>query len=512
VEKNINQNISLSKSLYLTGLQCQKYLWLKIHNKRVLQKPDENLKAIFATGDEVGEKACKLFPGGKQIKYDKFTPHSERIALTKKYIKDGYKTIYEATFEFDSVLVMVDILNIDNNGNFEIYEVKSSTWTSKKNLKSIDTYIKDVSIQYYVLNGCGFKISKACVTLLDGEYIRGEEENLEKLFFHKDIIKEVISLQNKISETLKSFRSTLKSKKAEPKIDIGWHCKNPNTCLAYDYCWKEQRNIPEYSVFNIFPLSKKSKALELYKKGIVNIQSIPISEKLTKAQKIKVDLVKDNDVVIDKNAIKLFLKSFNYPFYYFDFETYQQAIPEFEGVKPFQQIPFQYSLHIKNNSSKLGHIEFLAQSGSDPREDLVKQLISDIPPDVTVLAFNASFEKSVLVELAKRFPIYRERLQNIINNLVDLADPFRKKYYYHPEMKGKFSIKIILPLLVPEMEEEYDNLEIQNGSQAMQSFANLVKISDQDEIKKIRKNLIKYCELDTLAMVKIHDKLVKLCE
>ena len=171
-----------------------------------------------------------------------------------------------------------------------------------------------------------------------------------------------------------------------------------------------------------------------------------------------------------------------------------------------------FKRHIKKNSSKLDHLEFLAQSGSDPREDLVKQLISDIPPDVTVLAFNASFEKSVLVELSKQFPKYKKHLQSIINNLVDLAEPFRKKYYYHPEMKGKFSIKIILPLLVPEMEKEYENLEIQNGSEAMQSFANLVKISDQNEINRTRKNLIKYCELDTLAMVKIHDKLVKLCE
>ena len=131
----MNKNINLSKSLYLNGLQCQKYLWLKIHNKEKLKKPDANLKAIFATGDEVGEKACKLFPGGKQIKYDKNIPHSERIELTKKYIKEGVKTIYEATFEFDGVLVMVDILNIDSNGNFEIYEVKSSTWNSKKKFK-----------------------------------------------------------------------------------------------------------------------------------------------------------------------------------------------------------------------------------------------------------------------------------------------------------------------------------------------------------------------------------------
>ena len=508
----MNKKISLSKSLYLNGLQCQKYLWLKIHRKEKLQKPDTNLEAIFTTGDKVGEKACKLFPGGKQIKYDATVPHSERIALTKKYITDGVKTIYEATFEYDGVLVMVDILNLDNDGNFEIYEVKSSTWNSKKNLKSIDTYIKDISIQYYVLNGYGLKISKACVTLLNGEYIREEKENLDKLFIHKDVTKEVKALQNKIPETLKSFQSTLGIKKTEPKIDIGWHCKHPNICFGYDYCWTQQRNIPEYSVFNIFPLTKESKALELYQKGIINIGDIPGSEKLTKIQKKQVDLVKVNEVVMDKNAIKVFLKSFNYPYYYFDFETYQQALPEFIGVKPFQQIPFQYSLHIRHNSSELDHKEFLAQPGPDPRETLVTKLISDIPPDVTVLAFNASFEKSILKELARQFPKYKGHLENIINNIVDLAEPFRKKYYYHPEMKGKFSIKILLPLLVPEMDKEYEKLNIKDGVTAMQSFADLANSSDNNKINKIRKDLTKYCELDTLAMVKIHDKLLKFCE
>ena len=259
-------------------------------------------------------------------------------------------------------------------------------------------------------------------------------------------------------------------------------------------------------------MTKKSKALELYQKGIINIEDIPRSEKLTKTQIKQVDLVKANKVIKDKNAIKVFLKSFSYPYYYFDFETFQQALPEFIGVKPFQQIPFQYSLHIKHNSSELDHKEFLAQPGSDPRETLVTKLISDIPPDVTVLAFNASFEKSILKELARQFPKYKEHIKNIINNIIDLAEPFRKKYYYNPKMKGKYSIKILLPLLDPEMSKSYEKLNIKNGNDAMQSYANLANNSDNNEIKKIRKDLKKYCELDTLAMVKIHDKLSAFCE
>ena len=510
----MNKKIPLSKSLYLNGLQCQKYLWLKTYKKEKLQQPDAKLKRIFLTGDKVGEKACALFPGGMAIKYDKAIPDSERIELTKKYITDEVKTIYEATFKHNGVLVMVDILNLDNEGNYEIYEVKSSTWNSNKKLEDIDTYIKDISIQYYVLNGCGLKISKACVTLLNGEYIREEKENLDNLFIHIDVTEKVKSLQNEIPEILKSFQSTLAIEKTEPEIDIGWHCKKPNICFGYTYCWKEQRNIPEYSVFDVFNLTKKSnKALKLYRKGIINIEDIPGSEKLTESQKKQVDLAKANKLYLDKNAIKVFLKSFKYPCYFFDFETYQQAFPEFIGIKPFQQIPFQYSLHIQHHpSTKPIHEKFLAQSGLDPRELLVTKLISDIPPDVTVIAFNSSFENSVLKELARQFPKHKEHLESIINNMIDLAEPFRKKYYYQPRMGAKHSIKIILPLLVPEMGKEYEKLNIKNGAEAMQAFHDLAIISDVEKSNKIRKDLEEYCALDTLAMVKIHEKLLKLCQ
>ena len=506
----MNKEIFLSKSLYLNGLQCKKYLWLKIHDKEKLQEPDDSLKAIFATGDKVGEKACELFPGGKQIKYDKTVSHSERIAQTKKFLADGVKTIYEATFEFDGVLVMIDILNIDNNNNFEIYEVKSSTWNSKKSLKDIEKYIKDASIQYYVLNGCGHKISKTSVTLLNGEYIRGAKENINKLFIHKNVTKEVISLQKKIPETLRSFRATLEVNNHEPNIDIGWHCKKPSVCFGFDYCWKQQRNIPDYSVFDIFPLTKKSKAIDLYKKSIVDIKDIPESLEVTKTQKNKIDLIKKNKLVTDKREIKLFLSSLNYPLYYFDFEAFNQAIPSIIGVKPFQQIPFQYSLHIRSNlSEKPSHKEFLAEPNEDPRENLVKKLVSDIPKEASVLVFNASYEKLVLGQLAEHFPEHKEHLLNISKNIIDLAEPFRKQHYYHPQMKGKYSIKVLLPILVPEMSTEYDKLDlIKNGGDAMRAFANLSTISDPEEINKIRKSLIEYCKLDTYAMVKIHDKLL----
>jgi hypothetical protein len=498
----------LSKSLYLNGLQCKKYLWLKTHNEKKLQKPDASQEAIFNIGDSVGEKACELFPGGKQIKYDKTVPHSERIAQTKKFMADGAKTIYEATFKFNGVLVMVDILNVDKDGKYEIYEVKSSTWHPQKKIKEIEKYINDISIQYYVLKGCGLKISKACVTLLNKDYVRNVKEDLNKLFIHKNVTKEVIRLQKKIPENLKYFFSVLKHDKVEPDIDIGHHCKKPYNCPGKEYCWEEQRDIPEYSVFDIFKLTKKSKALDLYRRGIVNINDIPQSEKLTKKQKKVVDLVKNNEEFVNEKKITSFLKKLNYPLYFFDFETHQQAIPEYSGVSPYMHIPFQYSLHIINRDASINHKEFLADHNSDPRESLVEKLILDIPANVNVIAYAASFEITVLKNLVIQFPKHKKHLESIINNTVDLAEIFKNKYYYHPKMNGSYSIKKILGILVPEMEKAYKNLgSISNGSDAMQAFPSLRENNDQEEVAKIRSQLKEYCKLDTKAMVDIYKKL-----
>ena len=324
---------------------------------------------------------------------------------------------------------MVDILNEDKDGKYEIYEVKSSTWHPKKKIKEIEKYINDISIQYYVLKGCGLKISKACVTLLNRDYVRSAKEDLNKLFIHKNVTEEVIRLQKKIPENLKSFFSVLKQDKVEPDIDIGYHCNKPYVCLGKDYCWKEQRSIPEYSVFNIFKLSKKSKALDLYKRGIAHIHDIPQSEKLTEKQQKEVDLVKRNEEFVNEKKITSFLKTLNYPLYFFDFETYQQAIPEYFGVSPYMHIPFQYSLHIMNRDASIEHKEFLADHNSDPRESLVEKLILDIPANVTVIAYGASFEITVLKNLVIQFSKHKKHLESIISNTVDLAEIFKNKYY-----------------------------------------------------------------------------------
>ncbi|RXJ84261.1 DUF2779 domain-containing protein [Arcobacter sp. CECT 8985] len=486
----------LSKSLYTKGIQCPKALWLKKYKPSVLTPPDEQAQAIFETGNIVGDLACELFPDGKEVLYT--TNYDEMISTTKEWMEEGVSNIYEATFSYEGILIMVDILKQQSDG-VSIYEVKSSTEVK-------DIYLHDVSIQYYVLENLGFCIKSASVVHINNEYVRGESLELDKLFKIVDVTSVVQSLQSNIPSILKEFESYLEDKVNEPDIDIGKHCNKPYECDAKNYCWKVQRAIPEYSIFNIFNLGSK-KQVELYNQGIIDIEDIPEDFDMTANQAQAVENYKSKVNYIDKENIKAFLENLTYPIYHLDFETYQQAIPEYKGIKPFEQIPFQYSLHIEYVDGTLEHKEYLSEDSVDSRYELALKLCEDIPSDVTVLAYNMSFEKGVIKRLANLFPDLSTHLLAINENMQDLMVPFQKKWYVTPSMQGSYSIKYVLPALVPEFEKAYKELDgVQNGSQAMNAFANLSKL-DEVSKQKMRTSLLEYCKLDTLAMVKILKKL-----
>jgi len=490
------QKASLSKSLYIRGLQCLKSLWLKKYKSEILTPPDEQSLAIFTIGDEVGKLAYHLFPNGKKVSF-KGTTFDEKIALTKQWIDKGIDTIYEATFKFDGILVMVDILHINDDGSVEIYEVKSSTEVK-------EVHLHDVSIQYYVLSGLSYNIVQASVIHIDNSYVRGDELEIEKLFSIVDVIDEVKILQPEIPDHLKMFQNILSDKKNEPDVDIGKQCDDPYECDAKDYCW---RHVPEYSIFDISRLTKDKK-FSLYDEGILTFEQIEDIEDFSTAQQIQIVSELEQKVMMDTELIREFLDGLKRPLYYLDFETFQQAIPEWKGVKPYMQIPFQYSLHIEYENGELEHKEFLAKEGADPRYTLAKRLVNDIPDDVMVIAYNMGFEKGVIKKLAETYPEFSEHLMQIHQNMVDLMVPFQKKAYYVPSMRGSYSIKYVLPALVPEMAQAYTELEdVHNGGEAMLVYAKLATIDDKDEIERQRESLLRYCELDTLAMVKILEKL-----
>jgi hypothetical protein len=285
-----------------------------------------------------------------------------------------------------------------------------------------------------------------------------------------------------------------------PAIEIGEYCTNPYDCDFRGYCWQ---HIPKQTVFSI--KGRGLRKFDLYYQGIINLQDVP-DGLLSYEQKIQkmVDLAKTE--FINPEKIKKFLSTLWYPLYFLDFETFMSPIPIFGGTRPYQHVPFQYSLHyLENENEHLQHWEFLAAPNTDPRKELLEKLISEILDNACVLAYHKSFEIGRLKDLAEWYPEHREKIETIISNMRDLADPFRQKDYYCYQMEGSYSLKAVLPALVYEL--SYNGMAISDGNMAMDAYYKMCKETDDTEVEKIRKEVLEYCRLDTLAMVKILEKL-----
>ena len=423
------------------------------------------------------------------------------IEDTKKILQLDKIVVTEASFVYENNFCSVDILKKDGN-NFEIYEVKSSTEVH-------DIYIDDISYQTYILLGLGFNVKKCSIVHLNSNYVRKEVLNLNELFTICDVTDQVMNKQEEVKNKIKEINNYVEDIK-EKDGKIGINCFKPYMCPYFNYC---TGHLPKNNVFNVKRMNNKDK-LKYYDKGIINYEDL-LKEKINDKLKIQIEYaLKSQEDLINKDKIKEFLDKLSYPLYFLDFETFQEAIPKYEGTRPYEKIPFQYSLHYYLEDGKdLFHKEFLAEAGIDPRRSLAEKLVEDIPMNVCTLAYNMSFEKSVIKHLAFLYPDLKKHLLNIHDNIYDLMIIFRNMDYYNKDMQGSFSIKYVLPALFPNDEElNYHNLEeIHNGSEAMNSYANM-SFLEKSKQEKLRKNLLKYCELDTYAMVKIYDKLKDICK
>ncbi len=487
---------NLSKSRFIRGLQCHKSLWLYSHRPELIEEPAPSLLAVYEMGTDVGVLAQNLFPGGVKLSFEDDGIKAMR-RKTEEQIKDGAKTIYEATFRYDGVLVMVDILHLGPEG-WEIYEVKSSTEVK-------DIHLYDLAIQYHALKGCGLDITRACVVHINNEYVRQGEIDISELFSIADLTAEVIEKQTVVEEELVKMHGMLEGKC--PAIDIGKHCYDPYECDLRSHCWA---HIPNDSIFDLARMTL-SRKFALYYDGVIKFKDIPADYQLTGRQRAQVEGELDGKEIIDSNGIKDFLDSLHYPLYFLDFETFRLAVPPFDGVHPYEQVPFQYSIHaLKGEDAGLEHYEFLAEPGTDPREQIAKGLIETIPEGACVVAYNMSFEKMIIKSLARRFPAYRDRLTHLHDTVVDIMSPFQKLHYYTKEMSGSYSIKKVLPAIVPEL--SYDGMEVSNGDEAMSAYLSLQTEKDNDKAEKIKKDLRKYCGLDMMAMVSLLKKLKEVAE
>lgn len=489
-----------SKSKYCGFYQCPKITWLK-KNKPEEYVADAQALARMASGNELGDLAMGIF--GEYIEVTTYTDDKldipQMIEKTKDHIEKGTNVICEASFEFDGLYCAVDILKKEPNG-YSIYEVKSSTHENNF------IYMVDTSYQKYVLEKCGINVVSVNLVTVNNEYIFDGNLKLNELFKITNVDKFVDEEIDNVEKNLAEAKKILEEE-SEPNIDISINCHSPYTCGFWNYCSK---HIPTPSVFNLYrtPFQKK---LEYYYNGIITMEDLAnTGHYLGPKQNMQIaHAITDLPDHIDKEGIKKFLDTLSYPLYFLDFETMQLPIPQFVGTKPYQQIPFQYSLHyIETPNGELKHKEFLAESGEDPRRAIAESLCRDIPENVCVLAYNKEFECGRLSELAETYPDLKNHLMNISINMKDLIVPFRDGHLYNRRMGGSFSIKSVLPALFPDDPSlDYHNLEeVHNGGEAMAIFPKIKDMPIEDQ-KRARKNLLKYCELDTFAMVKIYEYL-----
>jgi len=483
----------LSKSTFMRGVQCLKSLYLNRFHPELRNELTDQQQAVFDTGHKVGKLAQELFPGGIEVDIKSLRTVQEAVTYTSKLIEEEKEVIYEAGFQFDEVLVLTDIL-VKGDGWWRIYEVKSST-----NMKP--QYILDTAVQYYVMSNMGFTVEDIFLIHINNQYTRFGEININAIFTLESVLEPVLEIQKYVENTIPDLKRVLELNEI-PEVDIGEYCHDPVDCDFTEYCWK---HVPSNSIFDISRL-KNSDKFQFYNDGILTIDQVPGDFPLNDNQRLQVDCYKSKSNHIDRVAIRDFLQDIDYPLYFLDFETYAPAIPLYDNSRPYQQIPFQYSLHIKESEqAELKHCMFLGMPQEDPRGELIEQLLKEIGDAGSILVYNRGFEVRILKELMRDFPDYEDQISSIIERIRDLMIPFQKRFYYTPRMKGSYSIKAVLPALVSDL--DYSDLAIAEGGAAMNAFEQLLDETDENKVSEIRQHLEEYCSRDTLAMVRILDVL-----
>lgn len=485
---------TLSKSTFLYGKQCHRRLYFHKFRRDLRLPVDEQQQAIFDKGKNVGLLARELFPGGEDASPPTPFDYAVSVAKTKALIEKGCKIIYEAAFQFNGVLAAMDIL-VRERGQWKAYEVKGATGVKEVNLW-------DTALQYHVISGCGIPLKDIAIVHLNNEYVRCGELEIKKLFTISSVLPEVILLQDSVQDEIKSLKKIIKQKK-DPETPIGVHCHDPYSCEFIHHCWK---NIPNPSVFSISKMRATVK-YELFEQGFIKIEDLPEEINLTAYQQLQVNGILHKKNYCDKARLGEFLKTLKYPIYFLDFESMALPIPEFDFSRPYQQIPFQFSIHfLSKRGGTLKHYEFLGDAKADPRPALIKSLLEIIEEKGILLTYNQSFEKRILNELARDVPKYATALGRLKERIHDLMTPFQSGLIYKHRMNGSYSIKEVLPAMVPGF--DYSKLDIADGSSASLAYER-IQFDPEADKSMLRQQLLDYCKMDTLAMVEILHALEK---
>lgn len=494
----MDKKIIISKSRYLAGLQCLKYFWYQINAKEEIPQPDFVNQFIFNQGMLVGEYAKRLYPGG--IDLGKADDLKEQLVETLELLSER-KTLFEASCSFGNVYCRADILVPADADRWDIVEVKSSTQLKEE-------YIHDVAFQRYCFEKAGVNIRKCQIAYINNQYVRKGDINSKELFRSIDITVEVEEILGGVEGKVEKLLE-IAAGKSPPETFIGKPCDEPYICPLKGKCWEF---LPDNHIFNLY--GNKDKAAQLYNEGILSIKDIPDRYDLNLKQQIQLECAKTEKPKINKREISNFINRLEYPLHFFDFETFSTAIPLYDGVRPYQRIPFQYSIHVLDSiDGQPEHYDFLSEGLEDPRKKLLSSLIKQIGDTGSIVVYYELFEKGVLNELAEAFPEYSQWVTSMLPRIVDLYKPFGNFHYYHSSQKGSASVKNVLPAIT---NLSYEGMEIADGLAASVYFLYICGnyglgegCPSAEEVDRVRKLLIRYCRMDTGGMIHILRALVK---
>jgi hypothetical protein len=492
---------TLSKSSFGAGLQCHKRLWIEERNSELVPETSPSQQAIFDQGHEVGSWSHRLFPDGILISNElDFKVHlpASRDALAAR------KPLFEPAFAIQGAYARADILVPVESSEWDLLEVKSSSkvWENDARTQIKAVYLQDIAFQFYVYRQAGLDIRKAYLVFLNRDYIRKGEIDPQQLFRQEDVTRQVESLLPSIPAQVANLSEMLQSPSA-PDVAIGPHCRAPYECSLISHCWN---HVPVDSVFSLTRTGDR--AWTWWNAGVIRVVDLPPTETYSPKQSIQITVERTQQTHLDTPAIKRFLEGLRYPLHFLDFETISPAVPMFDGCRPYTQVPFQFSLHIqKSPGGEVIHLDYLADGSGDPRPGFLQALQASLGTEGSIVSYNSSFETSRLRELATQFPDHAAWINQALVwfENADLLQPFRSFAIYHPEQHGSASIKSVLPAFT---DLGYDDLTIQEGGTASNQFLRLLKgLVPTEEISGLRENLLNYCKRDTLAMIKLVEKL-----
>ena len=482
-------SMRISKTKFCAGVQCLKRLYLLVHSPELGAQPDSADQAIIEQGREVGLLARQLFPGGVEIPSDGRL--DKAIRATRELVANpDVPAIFEGVFEHQNVLVKVDVLQRRFDGRWKLIEVKSTT-----DLK--DHHLEDVAIQYRVLSRSGLEMASACLAHVNRNYVHpGGDIDPRQFFRIRNLTRRVERLQPKLTFQLRSEFKVL-SMPEPPGIAPGRHCIDPVVCEFFDHCNPSR---PQDHI-GFLPRIHASAVEALEEMGVESIRDIPHDFDLSDIQRRAATCVQTGEPWYSPE-LRDALDGLTFPLYFTDFETVNRAVPTFAGMRPYDHLPFQWSLHVQRQAgAEPEHYGFLAEDASDPRREFISSLCAALGESGSIVVYHQQFESQRLSELASWLPEFSGRVTKIQRRLWDLL-PIIRNHVYHPAFGGSYSLKSVLPALVPQM--TYEGMDVADGRAAGLVWESLISGEcGEAERQQKRKALLAYCAQDTLGMVRL---------